>query len=312
LTDSSRTACNNERMTIRSSARNMLRSIGLKFPQLRKYSGKLGLGRLIAPTNSFAQITIDSNVTIELDMSVPMFRHIYYHHDLSASPEVKVMKTLLKKDQTCLDVGAHIGYFSLVAAKYAHHVIAFEPSPTTFKMLERNLSLNPTLASKIRAEECGLSDHAGTLTLYNSKSQPDLASLEPIDVADGYTQEIKLATLDERVSDNGGLIALIKIDVEGAEYGVLLGGMDLIKKHRPVIMLELFEEFQNRFGHTCTDIVTLLTNIDYQPYLITKPGLKLRTLNVSELSTQEVNNALFVPAEIADTIVHLINDGATA
>jgi FkbM family methyltransferase len=279
---------------MRSSARHFLRSLGQKFPQLRRVSGKLGLGRLLAPSNSFEHIIIDDDVLIEFDLSVPIFRYIYFHYDFSQSPELHIMRALLKPDETCIDVGAHLGYFSLVAAKYSRQVIAFEPSPSTFRLLKRNMELNPALAKKMRAEEYGLSNRQGSFTLYTSKAHPDLASLQPIEVSDGITQEIMLTTLDSCVLDEDSPVGFIKIDVEGAELSVLEGGKNIINKHRPVIMLELIESHQQRFNHTCADVVAFLQSFGYAPYLIPDAAPKLRKLDLAELSSAEFNNALFV------------------
>jgi FkbM family methyltransferase len=293
---------------MRSSARHFLRTLGLKFPQLSKFSGRLGLGRLVAPSNSHEQITIDGDVRIEFDMSVPIFRYIYFHYDFAASPEINIMRALLKPDETCIDVGAHLGYLSLIAAKYSKHVIAFEPSPTTFQLLKRNIELNPSLSTKIRAEEYGLSNHEGSFTLYTSKTHPDLASLEPIEVPDGFTQEIKLTTLDQSVSIEDSPVGFIKIDVEGAELNVLEGGKDLIKRHHPIIMLELIESHQQRFSHSCGEVVTLLASQGYEAYLIPNSDARLQRLNLSELSSTEVNNALFVHTEMTDRLTVLTSN----
>ena len=116
---------------IRQHLRRSLRQIAIHYPGLQRISGRMGVGRLLAPANTKEQIKIDGDITLELDMSVPAFRYLYFHHDLSAEPETQLLRALLKPADVFVDVGAHIGVFALVAAKYAAAVHAFEIRPPT-------------------------------------------------------------------------------------------------------------------------------------------------------------------------------------
>lgn len=289
---------------MRSSARHLLRRIGQRYPALRHFSGRLGLGRLVAPSHTRERITIDNDIIVEFDLGVPIFKYLYFHHDFNASPEFRVMRTLLKLDMTCVDVGAHIGYFSLVAAKYSGQVIAFEPNPGVTKLFERNLELNSHLATRIRFMKCALSSRPGIMRLYTSISQPDLASLAPIDMPDVVIQDVRLQTMDESIPVSHSNIGFLKIDVEGAELDVLKGGVQLIEKHQPIIMLELIEKHQQRFARSCETVVDFLISRGYQAYHITEsdPVLKAFARNSSFFSASEGNNALFVPARRAGDV----------
>jgi FkbM family methyltransferase len=181
--------------------RGTLRALGSRFPGLRRYSGRLGLGRLAAPASTREQIRLDGDIVIEIDLSVPIFRYIYYHHDLSKTPEAELIRRLINSGDTFVDVGAHIGYWTLLAAKYAAHVLAFEPSSATFAYLQRNLDLNPGLACKIAAHPIALSDRSDQDRLYRPISHPDEASLRPLDAPDVVVELVQTDTLDHMVSD---------------------------------------------------------------------------------------------------------------
>ena len=296
-------------MNMKSALRHTLRALGQRFPQLRRYSGKLGLGRLVTSGSTREQIRVDGDVVIELDLSVPIFRYLYFHHDLSSALETILIRRLLTPNDTFVDVGAHIGYFTLVAAKYTRHVFAFEPNPSTYAYLQRNIQLNPALASRVTSYPIALSDHVGSASLFNSPEHPDLASLQPIESAHTVVEAVTLDTLDHVLSAYN--ISFLKIDVEGGELDVLNGARETVGRDRPLVLCELLEPFQQRFGHTCQDIVHFFHEYGYKAYHVQEDTSRrgnviVKPLDLAELSVDEANNALFVPSErVAETLTRL-------
>ena len=300
-------------LKLRSFFCHVLRTYGLRFPYVRKVGGGIGLGRLIAPNSTVEQIVMDGDVNVELDLSVSYFRYLYFHHDLSNEAESVLIRHLLEPKQVFVDVGVHIGYFVLLAAKYGRHVYAFKPNPSSFACLQRNRSLNPTLVQKLDCLMVALGDTRGTLTLYTSPSDPSLASLKPIETSDPVTEVVKVDTLDRVLEAIP--IHFIKVDVEGAEIDVLDGARGHISSTLPIVICELFEVFQQRFGHTCRDIVSFFTEYGYQDLRIETSAheddaVKLTELDVTTLSTTEVNNGLFVPADRVAEVMRRLNRDA--
>lgn len=286
-------------MSIKAILRHSLRAAGRRFPQLRRYSGKLGIGRLVAPSSTREQMRLDGDITIELDLSVPIFRYLYFHHDLSSAPELLLSRRLLTRQESVVDVGAHIGYFALVAAKYGGRVTAFEPSRQTFEYMQRNLQLNPTLAGKITCHKIGLSDQAGELPFYRSESQPDTASLHPLDSTDTVVESVQVDTLDHAL--RGQPVDYLKIDVEGNELAVLCGAEETIKNDQPYILCELVEQNQRNFGHSCRDLVQFFDEHGYTGLHVrhagsNKAAVTLTALDLAALDSAEAENVLFVPA----------------
>lgn len=293
-------------MGIKSMFRHSAHTLVQRFPQLRKLEGRIGLGRWLTPNNTIEHVILDSDIVVELDLSVPYFRYLYFHHDLSNELESVLIRQLLGPAQVFVDVGAHIGYFALLAAKYAQHVYAFEPSSNTYAYLRRNTSINSKLTDKMDCYMMALSDTPGTLTLYSSRSEPSLASLQPINTADGIREVVSVDTLDHVLADIP--IAFLKIDVEGAEMNVLMGARRHIAENRPIVVCELFEAFQQRFGHSCQDISDFFTNQAYQGFRVEsissrRDAITLMPLDLNALSTTEVNDALFVPSDQTTTIL---------
>ena len=153
---------------------------------------------------------------------------------------VRAMRRYARPGMVAYDVGAHIGYLTLVLARLvgpAGRVVAFEADPRNGDALRRIVALN-RLAT-VSVVPGAVSDRVGfvrfasfgytTVGHIATKETPDDARL--IDVAS--------TTLDAVVA--GGLHPppqFIKIDVEGAEAAVLRGAMGVIEAHRPVVVVE--------------------------------------------------------------------------
>jgi FkbM family methyltransferase len=173
--------------------------------------------------------------------------------------------------QVIFDVGANIGYYSL---RWASHMAAggtihaFEPVPSTFAWLSRNIALNG-LEGVIRANNIGLGEAAGTIPVFvpefMGSGAASMRDLHPDEVT--RRLEVKQETLD-RYFLNSGLnrLDLIKADVEGAEMLVLQGGRRTIAEHRPLIFLELLRKWAKPFGYHPNDVLGMLGEMGYRCY----------------------------------------------
>ncbi len=129
------------------------------------------------------------------------------------------------------DVGAHYGYYSLLASKLAGEagrVIALEPSPRNLDVLRRHIRLNHL--QNITVLETALSDHAGEAKFDNT------AGSGVGHLSDQGRVTVKLTTLDA-LSKDFPPPDVMKIDVEGAEEAVLAGGRETLETARPTIFL---------------------------------------------------------------------------
>ncbi len=154
-----------------------------------------------------------------------------------------------------LDVGAHIGYHALsFAALYPRRrVFAFEPNPANCERLQHNLDLNASPAARVRLFPVALSDHDGRTGFNASTNVDDQTSsggylqgiAPPLDDSvyqrSGFVgSTVAVRRLDGVVLEHGwGPVALIKIDVEGAEQLVLTGALELLRRDRPLLFIEV-------------------------------------------------------------------------
>lgn len=135
------------------------------------------------------------------------------------------------------DVGANTGYYSFLAHSRGALVRAFEPNPKYTKMMRASKELNG-IGESLRISECALSDEDGAATLNIPKTLHGSASLGEIPGYEVDQIEITTRRLDTYVAGAGK--HLIKVDAEGAEEKILMGGQRFLRNAipHPTIMLE--------------------------------------------------------------------------
>lgn len=137
-----------------------------------------------------------------------------------------VFKQHLQPGLVVVDVGAHIGHYTLLAAKHVGargFVYSFEPDPNTYSFLEKNVILNQLHDRVVLAETAvGASD--GTAQLFKGRRDPLTNSIFANEGVRNDSVTCSLVTIDSYLRKHGEpSIDLMKIDVEGAEYAVLTG-----------------------------------------------------------------------------------------
>jgi FkbM family methyltransferase len=140
----------------------------------------------------------------------------------------------LVEGEVVVDVGAHIGSFTLQAARIVGEegkVIAFEPHPQNFKVLKDNVALNGY--SNVTALQMALSKNQGSARLFLSSGSIAHSILFPRSMK---TVQVQKSTLDAVMTTlEVERMDAVKIDAEGSEVDVLLGGERTIKKFTPRI-----------------------------------------------------------------------------
>src|SRR5215831_18411504 len=150
--------------------------------------------------------------------------------DLQAFWQIFVRKVypVKKTDRVILDIGANIGLFALFAARSAPQaqIIAIEPFPSNFSRLLENLSVN-NLAARVGCLNYAATGHQGTRTMSTACGCSQRRRLSVAD--DDSCVEVPGRTL-EQLMDEGSLptVDLLKMDIEGSEYEVILSTSPLV------------------------------------------------------------------------------------
>jgi FkbM family methyltransferase len=162
-----------------------------------------------------------------------MLRGIFETEELTA-----VVASLLTAEMF-VDVGANVGLYTCIARHMGKHALSIEPQPGNLGYLLRNLTLNGW--SDAEVWPVGISSKAGLLTLFGA-SGPSASLIKGwAGYSAHFQQTIPVTTLDVLIGDRyAGKRLFIKIDVEGAEYGVLLGAEDTLDlEPKPIWMVEI-------------------------------------------------------------------------
>lgn len=163
---------------------------------------------------------------------------------------MQVVTDIVKQGMTVIDVGAHIGYYSLYFAKCAGptgRIFSFEPVPENFELLRKNVLLNQI--SWIQAFSNAVYSCTKDISLFvpEESANPGEASV----VEDRGTRQILVhaVALDSFCSSGNIRPDVIKLDVEGAELDVLLGARTTIERYSPKLLIELHHFDGNVAGH---------------------------------------------------------------
>ena len=189
---------------------------------------------------------------------------------------VPAFAALAAESAVILDVGAYVGFYSVVAgrANPRAQVHAFEPMPAIYARLEQNIALNEL--TNVAAHRVALGPSAGTSTFYYlaETELPTSSSLSPsFTTASGLQErEVAVTTLDRFAAENPSRpIGLIKLDTETTEPEVLRGGRELLQRDRPHILCEVLAG-----KGTAHQLEECLDGLRYNYYLLTAEGPRKR------------------------------------
>lgn len=220
--------------------------------------------------------------------------------------ENAMIHRLINPGDVVFDIGANIGWYTInILFRHPGSVVhSFEPIPSSFGLLKRNLALNGLVTTN--AHNIGLSDRSGTARFYFDVECATASSMANLR-EDEQTVEVECAIsrLDDFVASAPGLARLdfIKCDVEGAELFVYRGAIEAIKRHRPIVFSEMLRKWSKKFGYHPNDIIDLFRSVDYDCYVIA--GDRLHAFDRVDDETTETNYLFFHRAKHAETILRL-------
>ena len=178
----------------------------------------------------------------------------------------------LENNFICLDVGANIGIHTVILCEKSKHVHAFEPHPIFRKKLKDNLDLNNFVNVTIHSS--GVSNYVGTATLYAPPPEMKNKSATIYDINDELTEKIEIEITElDKMEDKISRFQFMKIDCDGSDATIILGGKNILQKYKPII---LFEDLSwslpkslhdcNRIKNEYTNAYNLLRSIGYDVY----------------------------------------------
>lgn len=207
-----------------------------------------------------------------------------FHTRLHEPEESLFLLRYLRPADTFIDIGANVGHFTLLASVITQsNVIAIEPIPETFSRLQKNIALN-NCQSKVQAYNIGVSDKDGVLNF--STTSYTTNKVIPENSVANKARKIPVKRIDS--IDQTTNASVMKVDVEGFEYNVLLGATQLLENAKlNVIIIELNGSSAN-YGVPEEKIISLLLNHNFYPYrfdISTNKLLQLHSKNTTGFNT---------------------------
>jgi FkbM family methyltransferase len=207
--------------------------------------------------------------------------------------EPQVLARLLTPGSVLFDIGANFGYYSITLADALGsdcRIFAFEPFPSTYRLLRRHIEIN-ALEDVIHAYPVALADKPGFARMAMDNRNSGAAALSDRD----GEERVEVSTLDKFCAEHAiERLDLLKVDVEGSEERLLIGGAATIARFNPLIFIELNPTTLARAGSTVDRVVARLKEHGYE--LFVARGERLEPLRQLPQGGDYVNAFCFAPS----------------
>ena len=234
-------------------------------------------------------------------MRQQLFWYGYYEKELG-----DLLNKIVKPGDVFLDLGANIGYFSLLVATNfpSVKVISFEPVQELFQNMNDNISLNSI--KNISTVHAAVGETSEEKELF--VAAPDnlgMSSFYQPGNYSGKTERVKVVTIDDWFKTSGlSKMDVIKLDIEGSELAALKGMKEILQKQKPILIVEVNPETLSMFNLKPFDIYDYLKQLNFEGFLILE-NARLEHLNQVEIN--QTTNILFIHKEKVNAYPELFN-----
>ncbi|MGB8831316.1 MAG: FkbM family methyltransferase [Candidatus Sulfotelmatobacter sp.] len=224
------------------------------------------LPRLPEAWTGFDTVTEYRGLRFHVHTSEEIGQRIYYYNEYEQAQET-VFLELVRAHSLVFDIGANMGLFSLLSASRGASVVSFEPSQLLAARFSENIALNQY--QEIRLVKEAVSDCEGTISFYETRALNFgvgrvFAFGHAQDTAPSYS--VSTNTVDFYVS-RFGMPALIKMDIEGAEWLALKGASETLKSpDAPDLLIEFHPQEIQALGGSLDLCLALLRESGYRRY----------------------------------------------
>ena len=210
-----------------------------------------------------------------------IFRRAYFTYKRWLEPTPFALRNYVKPDTWVVDVGSNLGFYTLLFSRWvsgAGKVLSIEPATENYAELQSMIA-SEGLSARVIAVQAVASETDGYLRL----------KLNPESHADHRIADSGIATksvrLDSLLEQNGKpRVSLIKIDVQGAEPRVLLGGMGTLSEFAPAVYMEVDDRALMESRSSAVELIDWMLGLGYVPYSVKGKNLS-PALSMEEIST---------------------------
>lgn len=249
---------------------------------------------------------------VGMRLAPELSRHFFGYDIVYEVQPFRALERLVRPGMTAFDIGANIGIMSVLMAKLAGpggRVCSFEPHPSNYALLERNMGLNA--AGGWHGFQVLVGDRVQPAVPFfidddNFGASSSLIHKE----SNSRVIEVPMLTLDALAGERGLWVPdVIKLDVEGAEIDVVRGGRIMLGGHHPLIVCEVHGMILEEAGKTVADLFGLLEELGYVPVNLHKgcpdsteefardTGFRIEDQHGQDLGSKGLGHVVFSPRE---------------
>jgi FkbM family methyltransferase len=193
-----------------------------------------------------------------------------------------------------IDCGCNYGFYSFFTASLSKKniILAYEASSSTIKEFNKNLSLNNL--QNINCKNLAISDENGGLINFNESINDWESSASHDSFNKKNISRIKTSTIDNELKDYDlkDFTLCIKLDIEGSEFQAIKGGLEIIKKYAPIILIEISKYNINQMN----------SNFDFFSNFLLKNDYIIFDINQNEVKIEEIKKRITDVDKNHDTI----------
>lgn len=286
----------------------LIKCIASMFRIVPHFRGKYRIGKkiqkIIFPSNKWKNpvffIKLKNNTHLLIDITSAM-NHIPFW---TGRRDAEIIELIIKNslpNWVVFDIGANIGTYTIPIAKKLGKlngkIHTFEPLKENIDCLEQSITINK-VNDKVVFNKYALGDFEGTIDIIKTehgKSSNAVLSFNDKEYEKGLTKEVVTIKMLDNYINHVDRCDFIKVDIEGAEYFMIKGGLKFIEKYKPIIYGEFNSYFLNKFGFTLLDVWELLQPMGYTSYVEDRKNKG--TFKRTEIK-EELEDLLFFPPHI--------------
>lgn len=223
--------------------------------------------------------------------------------------ETDIVKKIIHKDDVVIDVGANIGYYTLIFSRLVGNkgkVFAFEPEPNNFNLLQKNVKINGY--ENVVIINKAVSNKMEKIKLYIDDENQGGHTLSPTKTKSKSIQ-IEAVTLDNYFKNDSNKIKFIKMDIEGSEARTMDGMKNMLNNNNELQMMVEFNPYLlNKSGSDPEKYLYSFMKFDYKIFEMDKKNRKVLNAEIPHLLTkytpenQKHTNLLFLKHDIVNKI----------
>lgn len=204
---------------------------------------------------------------------IGLSRQLFF--DRIREPEsTRFLISQLEDGMTVLDVGANIGYYTLIAARNIKGgiIYAVEPDPRCVELLKRNVTLN-NLTDRVELHAIAFGDKVGTAKFLRSVAfNVSRIPGEDEELDHNAVVDVPMVTLDDFLKDKGCDVNLIKCDAEGYEYFIVKGGEKTLRSAKRLkIFMEIHPGSIKRLGGNVSEMLEIMSDFNVKALVTMSP-----------------------------------------